>query len=187
MSLQRIAIRAALKAALVGEPGAAPTFAGTNVTTNRAKPVWDPSLAGQGAISIYTARESFEKSQESPRQYRRTTSIYVELFLQKRATELLDDHLDQVLAQIEVPILADPTLGGCAEDVQPVGLEVAEDATGRQLHGDVRLTFDVDWLYDVVEGDPATLYAWLRAHTDFNIPDADSAPSEKADDVNLQT
>jgi hypothetical protein len=114
MSTQRKKIRQAIKALLLDN-----TPAGARVWTNRPNPLsqrpGQQSASSQlPAILIYTRSEDSEVFNESPRQYKRTVEVVVEIAA--AMNDDIDDTLDDYAQTVENLILLDDRLGTDPDD-----------------------------------------------------------------------
>lgn len=106
---RRKLIRSTLRDFLKGK-----TDAGDNVFTNTASASWSEQLP---LIAIYARSEDVELFAVSPREYKRTLHLMIEVIVQGAesadpAQEVAaEDALDDILAQIEKAIAPDETLG----------------------------------------------------------------------------
>lgn len=155
MSLERKAIRRAIKRALLGE-----TAAGQNVRGMTEDPI-RPDIDGVASLQVYSLQEDgIEQQADSPREYLRPLELSVEIFLEKSAealdsddlADLLDDVCDQVECVVDPCI---PALNGITVEGRPGTLsvnptksgltrvEVGEDRRGRALNGAARLVYTI--------------------------------------------
>lgn len=124
------------------------TSAGNRVYASRVHPLNDPKLP---ALLVYTPQESVgNPTMQRPRTQSRQLQLVIEGYLKARGE--IDDDADQLAAEVEQRIAADPKLGGLVKDAML-------DVTTTQLSGEgekpiavLSLTFAV--LYTVKENAP---------------------------------
>lgn len=181
MSHPRTEIRAAVKAALVGQ-----TVAGARVFTNRPNPLSQDPTALTGAdrdlpaILIYTRSEASEIFDESPRRYRNRAEVVVEAVLEVGPTTQIDDDLDALALRIENLVLVDDTLGGKASDVELVSTSMTIADGGAKLLGAVIMTFEVEhFSYPVTAGELA-LDDLATLETQYSLDGEQPDPRDRA-------
>lgn len=142
MTTKRKTIRKAVAAVLNGN-----TSAGANVFASRVRPVSSASLP---AILVYANDEEVEVFNASPREYKRTLTLGIEIAA--RADDGLDDALDDIAQQVERIISENQTAGG-ASDYYLSGVHIELTGEGNSQHGSCILTYDVEYYtYDVSLG-----------------------------------
>ncbi|MGD9664616.1 MAG: hypothetical protein AB7U34_05375 [Novosphingobium sp.] len=142
MTTTRKTIRHAIKDALLNN-----TSAGAHVYASRTRPIPATSLP---AILVYTNNEAVEIFNESPREYRRTLTLGIEIAA--RADEALDDTLDDIAQEIERILSENQTPGG-ADTLLLTGAEIVLTKDGDNQHGSCVLTYDaIYFTLDVSEG-----------------------------------
>ena len=114
----RKAIRAAIKAALIGQ-----TRAEDRVESSRRTPVsQEPSaLLGRNELSriiVWTRSTRSRVFDESPRRYRHETEVVIECIAQLSPASALDDDMDEFTTEVLAAVLRDDTLGGEVDDLQ---------------------------------------------------------------------
>lgn len=133
------------------------------------------------ACGVYALSEESGAQDTSPRTYKRTLSLAVEIL--HRAVDDMDDALDLQAEACELALLSDPTLGGAAEDCILTKTDVTIVREGDALHGSCRLTFEVAYRTD--EPAPSDLDDFRTAHADWDL-DGDGA-ADAVDHVTLPT
>lgn len=150
MSHQRHAIREALQTLLV----AANTAAAGRVYINRTNPLSQrpSSEAGSAqeelpAILIYTRNEAAEIFNVSPREYRRTVEVIIELVMAiTETTGAIDNALDDFAEAVEAVILRDDTVTNTASDFRLVSSSMAIVEEGEIPIGAVQLVCEADYV-----------------------------------------
>lgn len=143
MSHQRIAIRAAAKAALIDK-----TVAESRVWVNRPNPLSQrpgsrSASSELPAILIYTKDEQSDVFNAAPRQYRRTVELIVELAM--AMSDTIDDDLDGFAYVVENLLLQDDGLDGAASETRLASSSMTIVDTGDIPIGAVVMTFEVDY------------------------------------------
>lgn len=106
-------LRKGIRDAIVARLAAGNTAAGTRVFSNRAKPLFNSELP---CILVYSKTEAVEVSIESPREYKRSLSISLELVTTSTSESTMDDDLDAFCEQVETLIFSEETFGGLVSD-----------------------------------------------------------------------
>lgn len=124
---------------------------GARVYASRQYPMASAELPG---LCVYTTQEASQPEiMRSPRRLIRELSIVVECYA--RATDGVDNALDNIAAQVEAAIGTDPTLGSKVRRVHISQTETMMTNDGEQPVGVARLTFTAE--YATFENAPATL------------------------------
>jgi len=139
---QRKQIRHCVKSLLLGIEGI-----GDRVFTNRAKKMWKTEYP---AIIIYTKNEPAEIRDASPRKYRKSLSLVIELLLKidkedqdnKETEDILDDSMDDFCEIIEQRIFANETLNGLVSDTILTNTEMDHGVDGDSEIAGAQLTFE---------------------------------------------
>lgn len=150
MSHQRQAIREALQAMLV----AADTAAADRVYINRTNPLSQRPSSEDGsaqeelpAILIYTRNEAAEIFNVSPREYRRTVEVIIELVMAiTETTGAIDNALDDFAEAVEAVILRDDTVTNTASDFRLVASSMAIVDEGEVPIGAVQLVCEAEYV-----------------------------------------
>ena len=147
MAHARQQIRGAAATALTGL-----ATTGSNVFKSRVHELAQDEL---DALRIYTRNEPDVETLQltDPAEQRRDLELVVEGVT--RATDDMDDTLDDIAEEVEVALAADITLGGLVHSVYIDSTEIEMSAEGDQPVGVVRMTFAVD--YTVNSNAPGTL------------------------------
>lgn len=139
MAHYRQTIRDAVAAALTGNTGA-----GANVFTSRARPILEILQRKEQVLSVYTADESSERNGDGYQLARRLT---VSIEGMAGGGDDLDDVLDDLAAEVEAAIDADPMLGNVlSEELVLVGTTSEITARGNQQVGAFKLDFECAYL-----------------------------------------
>lgn len=139
-------IRAAVAAAVTGLQAT-----GSRVYRSRVYPMASAELPG---LCIYTTTEAAQPEiMRAPRRLVRDLSVIVEAYAV--ATDDVDGTLDDIAAQVEAAIGADPTLGGKVRRVHVAQTETMLTGEGEKPIGVLRLTFAAE--YATYENQPETL------------------------------
>lgn len=142
MTTTRKAIRKAVAAVLLNN-----TAAGPHVYASRTRPLPAKSLP---AILVYSNDEAVEIFNESPREYKRTLTLGIEIAA--RADDTLDDTLDDIAQQVE-RILSENQMPGGADTLLLNGVAITLSGEGDNQHGSCILTYDaIYFTLDVSEG-----------------------------------
>ena len=120
----------------------------TRVFTNRVRAMKKNDLPG---LIIYTVEEDSEPGAVGG-QLNRTLDLAVEAYV--KTSEIIDDDLDIIAAEVETAIAGDPTLGGLALDTLISSTEYFLEGEGEKKTGIGRMTFQVG--YRTAETDPTT-------------------------------
>lgn len=143
-------IRDAVKTLLIN----ASTLAGANVFTSRAKPVLEILQKGQAVISVYTADETSAALKDG---YMLERTLTVSIEGMAGGGDDLDNKLDDLAAQVEAAIDADPTLAGLLAGELSLTATTSEiSARGNQQVGAFRLDYECSYL-TVLEQEPAPM------------------------------
>lgn len=133
------------------------------------------------ALAVYTPDEEIETDRSSaPRELERSLQLVVEAVTASGAPSDVDDTADDLSAQVEAAMDADPRLGGTATDTLLTRVESDVFSEGGKNHGLVRMTFTV--FYETYapmvapEGDD-----FLTADIRHNLGGA-QAPDDQAND-----
>lgn len=146
------------------------TDAGLNVWASRVLPVWNGRNgleAVMPSILIYTPSDRAEVFNESPREYRRSLQIAVQLHVLGAD---VDDPLDAMAEQVEALLLEDETLGGTVSDLRLVDSEFVFSDEGEREMGAARLMFEATY-YDEIDLRAEDTLAQIRAGWDLGEPD----------------
>lgn len=142
MTSKRKTIRHAIANVLLNN-----TSAGAHVYASRTRKLSKESLP---AILVYTNNEDVEVFNESPREYRRTLTLGIEIAA--RADDDLDDTLDDIAQEVERILSENQTPGG-ADTLLLTGATIVLNADGDNQHGGCVLTYDaIYFTLDVSEG-----------------------------------
>ncbi len=141
-------IREAVRALLT----AADTLAGPNVFTSRARPVLEILQRREVVLSVYTADEESQRSEDGHLLVR-TLEISVEGIA--GGGEELDDVLDDLAGQVEAAVDADPTLGALLHDDMELTSTTTEiTARGNMQIGAFRMTFACQYVTERIAQQP---------------------------------
>lgn len=80
---------------------------------NRVRPIFQQEVP---CIVVYTKSDNAEISNESPREYKRTLSIVLELVSKSDEEETLDGYLDEFCSEVETAIFQEETFSGLVSD-----------------------------------------------------------------------
>ena len=120
----------------------------TNVFPSRVYNIEESKLP---ALLIYTKDEaSGPQTITYPRSVQRNLEVVIEGVAAKNAT--LDDTLDTIIKEVEVAVIADPTLGGLAKDTMLTPIEIGLTGDAQNPTGNARMTFTVE--YYILENNP---------------------------------
>ena len=126
------------------------TTTGANVFKTRFYP---QETANLPCLLVYTLEEETEPaSMGNTGTLERTVTLAIEAVV--KATETLDDTLDKICKEVEIALMADPTLGGLAKDSYIMSTEIDEDVVGEKPVGVARMEFNV--IYLAVKNAPDT-------------------------------
>lgn len=143
-------IRDAVKTLLIN----ASTLAGANVFTSRSKPVLEILQKGQAVISVYTADETSTALKDG---YMLERTLTVSIEGMAGGGDDLDNKLDDLAAQIEAAIDADPTLANLLSGDLGLTATTSEiSARGNQQVGAFRLDYECSYL-TVLEQEPTPI------------------------------
>lgn len=146
MSHARTQIRNAVRVLLQ-----AYTSVGSNVYESRIYPLNDPKLP---AILIYTKEETLlDQSMSKPRTMQRQVQLVIEIYA--KASNNVDETIDNLAAEIEQLLGGDPTIGGKAKDSMLVTTEIQFSDEGEKPIAIGILSYAVH--YAVKENTPQTL------------------------------
>jgi hypothetical protein len=170
MSLQRKAIRQALKDALLNK-----TDCGARVYTNRVLPVWNSNLP---AILIYTQSETREVYNDAPRLMKSNLHVSIEIIADGLSD--IDDTLDILGSQVEYELNQDHILGDLCEDVIQESCEQTINEQGEKFVGSSVLTYSVPYYAEAVR-DAQFLDKLETTHAEWQLEDSPS--SVEAEDL----
>ena len=172
MSARRKAIRKAIQTLLKGK-----TDAGQNVFSNLSSPSWREDLP---SVVIYTRSEDIEAQDVSPREYKRTVELAVEIMAEGPEDPntsdgtFLEDALDDIAEQVEVELNRDERIGvftnplgkmiALVDELILNNVEFEYTEEGERPTGSVRMIYNVVYY----EHRPATIDEQVVA---FNIDD----------------
>jgi len=148
--------------------------------TSAGKRVWPSRVRHFGAqrlpaIGVYTVEEDSPVGDVSPRVYKRTVTVLVEVFA--TADENLDDALDALASEIEAVLMADPTWGGVVDDSSLEGTETgfASADEGERPFAALIMRWGADYETRPEVADESTLDDFRTAHVewDFGAPNLD--------------
>lgn len=121
---------------------------GSNVYVSRVYPIANNRLPG---LLLYTkSEETSYITMSLPRTQERMLTVTAECYV--RAVDNYDDVLDNIAAEIETALFADPTLNGLARDVLVTSIETEFSNEGDQPLA--RSTMDINVIYITTEGSP---------------------------------
>lgn len=168
---ERQAIRDAAVTALAGA-----TAAGARVYKTRLAPIRQAELP---AISVYTEEESVtpESLKTSPRELTRSVTLAVEAWV--RATDNVDDALDDLALEIETAMDADQNLGATAFDSILMRTEIGLKLDGDRPMGCVHLEYAVTYHTDLRVTESADTFD--TAGIDYRVNDV--AATDQAQDL----
>lgn len=136
MANNRSAIRQAIKTLLVDE-----TDALANVYTSRTSLLWKSELP---AILIFTEQESAVP--ESMRNTRSIRTLQVTIHAKLEASEDVDDDVDTLVAEIEVLMTSDSSLGGTVLGSSLTNTETRVESEGEKDIGVAVLTYECKYV-----------------------------------------
>lgn len=172
MTHPRTAIRQKVAALLLNRTGA-----GKRVWPSRVRHFCAQRLP---AIGVYTVEEDSPVDDVSPRVYKRTVTVLVEVLA--TADEGLDDALDALASEIEAVLMADPTWGGVADDSSLEGTEIGFAAAdeGERPFAALIMRWGADYETRPERADETTLDDFRTAHVDWDLgaPDPDGPDGE---------
>lgn len=131
---------------------AANTLAGPNVFTSRAKPVLEVLQRREAVLSVYTADEASESTDDAHLLVR-TLTVSIEGMA--GGGDDLDDTLDDMAEQVEAAIAADDTLGALLHRHMVLTATTSEiSARGNMQVGAFRLDYECQYLTQrIAEGE----------------------------------
>ena len=131
---------------------AANTLAGPNVFTSRAKPVLEILQRREAVLSVYTADESSDATDDAHLLVR-TLTVSIEGMA--GGGDDLDDVLDAMAEQVEAAVDADPTMGALLhKDLVLTGSTSEISARGNMQVGAFRLDYECQYLTQrIAEGE----------------------------------
>lgn len=152
------------------------------VSSSRARRVWTEGLP---AIVVYTPREEFEESIQSPREYRVRTDVVVEIIVEGSAESVPDELLDTVSDQVWEILTRTPTLCLDNLELEPVSNGTTFEANAKKPLASERFTWRATHYREAPEGEPGEpgLFQKLHAEQDLAPTDGDL---EAIDDVTLE-
>lgn len=122
---------------------------GANVYQSRATPLTQDELPG--IVIVMPSEQSAVSAGDAASKQDRVAQLLVIGMAEDAQPE---DTIDQIAAEVEAALLADPTLGGLAKNVS-LDSTVKDIGDGQQETGEVRLVFSV--LYRTAQGVPTTI------------------------------
>lgn len=174
MSLHpRKQIRDAIVTALLTKTGA-----GTRVYPNRVRPWRAKNLP---AIGVYTKSEEANHHDSAPRAYERRALVVVEIVAD--ADDHLDDVLDLQALLVETILLADPTMGGVADDLVLSDSSLDFLEKGDTLQGCCAITFEATYWTEQPE---PTLDDFETANVEWDVATPDGQ-IEAVDTITMPT
>lgn len=192
MSERRRAIREAVRGHLLNA-----TNAGANVYSNLSTRHWREDLP---QIAIYTRSEEIEIFSESPREYKRTIELAVEIIAQGNELpnesdgETCENQLDAIAEQVEDILEANETLGdieiedgsSCkiADELRLNNIEFDFTGEGEQPTGSVRLVYNVVYFeYRPLNSQLDDFSDFEQINTEWDIqPEPSGTPDIEAED-----
>lgn len=179
MAHQRKLIRDAVIATLK----AGSTAAGQRVFGNRARMILKNELP---AILVYTRNEPVEISAESPREFKRSLALSIELIASADDEDTLDDVLDDLAEEVENLLFVDETQGGVATDTILGETEIETAADGEKPVGMAKITLTLPYFQRLPADLTGDLDAFETAHTEMDPAPADAvAHANSEDDIEL--
>lgn len=181
MARQALEIRKALQQLLLNQ-----TDAEDRVYASRSEPRLSSDLP---AIVLYTRTRSSELLEDSPRTYKHSYRVAIELEVETGADGFPDEVCDELAEQVEQILFRNPTLDvdgdqqwGCV----PVEDEVEYSSEGRLLVCAMRLT----WLFTLSQAAPeeaeGSTYPFRTVGTSYNLTDvAPNGELEATDETEL--
>jgi hypothetical protein len=164
------------------------TPAGARVFANRRLPMFGSDIQSSvPAILVYTTTERVTQFNNSPRIYKRVTSLEVQIA--SPMIDTLDDALDVFGGLVERILLTDDTLGGLVESIEPVGSSRGYPEGGEREFAGLVLFFDVSYLFQMPdEITNEDLVELKSVYTKFQIEDwqlPDDLTESAATDLDL--
>lgn len=156
------------------------TDAGLRVSPSRARAAWEQGLP---AIAVYTKRERFEISVESPREYMVETDVVVDLFVTTTATGPADDELDRLSKQVFRALTVDPTLGLDQFKIRPADSSTDFGIEGKRKLGGDSFVWRATHYRLAPEGEDGELGDFRTLHVENDLEPADGKV-DAVDDVN---
>lgn len=175
MAHPRQLIRKQAVAVLLGR-----TLAGASVFPSRVAPYlsngWQNELP---AIAVYTMDENGEIFNASPREYRRTVELVIEIIVTEDAD--LDDTLDTIAREVEQLLLVDDTLGGTCNNLTYARTRMVIKEEGDKQFGGCRVIFDAEY-QDRHPDDffNDSLHDFNQLQTDYSLSNAQADPADRA-------
>jgi len=126
------------------------TTTGARVYPSRVYPIQSSALPG---LVIYTKSESADyatMTMGSGRTILRTLTAAIEAYV--KGVTGYDDDIDDITAEVEVALAADPSLGGLAKDTRLISIEVEYSGEGDQPIAACMMNVEID--YTTSEGSP---------------------------------
>lgn len=138
---KRQAIREAIKAKLLNQ-----TLAEERVHLNRVIPLFDKSWFSElPAILIYTRSEASEVNLSAPLEYRRVTSVAVELLASMTEGDGVDNTLDDMSDIVERILLQDETLVGIVSNFVLASSNMELRGDGEVTVAAISMDFQATW------------------------------------------
>lgn len=131
MSLQRKKIRDAVVNTLLNK-----TICADRVFASRVRPTWRNEFP---LILVYANDEAVENWAESPREYKRSLTVSIEILA--RQNEKVENLLDEIGERVEYEMSQDHTKGELCEDTLLQSAAITIDKEGENLIASLVLTF----------------------------------------------
>lgn len=155
------------------------TPAGSRVSSSRARPSWREGLP---AITVYTPREEWEVSIDSPREYRVRTDLVVEIVVEGSADGVPDEDLDAIAVAVFGVFSKAPTLDLENLILEPVSSSSSFSAEGKRPLGSERFVWRATHYREAPEEEPGELGNFELAHLEHDLAPTDGT-LEALDDV----
>lgn len=174
----RKAIRQAVVAILVGN-----TVAGSNVWASRKVHFLQSELPG---IAVYTLDTDSEVRDESPRSYKCTTTLVVELRLQSGTTiDAVDDPMDDFCEQVENLLNYDRYLLDGVDSFTSTGTVIELDPSGDRVTALAAMSYEVVYNQCATEVPPDAV-PFEAAHATYNLDNAVDPGNQVSDLLELE-
>lgn len=181
--LKRIAIREAVKAALLNKTPAAARVQASRPNPIQQNPTWIQDNTQLPRIIIYTRNTKSSVFDESPRRYRHETELRVECVTEVLAEQDIDITLDNFEQTALDAILADDTLGGVVDDTMLSESSSEIDGDGDRLIAGVVLAFTVVYYTNAPEASAQTLDDFETMNIQYNLAGQQPDPADRAETI----
>lgn len=136
------------------------------------------SIENLPVILLYPKNETIDRFDESPKRYRRSLDIIIEIKTMHDTDELLTDEMDDLTSLVEDIIENDTTIEKEVEHIELKSVNFDTEGAGQSPIGSVKMTYEIDYITEPRIDPEFDSFDNLNATWKANAHESDDAQDE---------